>query len=117
MDYTPHIAPNGILKWYEKDSFDIDWTINLTRDDEPLVFAPDDVVLITFYDCNDREVYTFSFTNIGSDNTIVLEMTPEISKNFAAGKYTYCMKYVDSTHNNYITTIAANKRVEVSLCH
>lgn len=106
----------GNLKWYVGDSFQIIWQIELIREDEPIVYDPEDHIVFSFFTAerDPKPVYTFDFSNI-QDNTVTLDFTPEVSAKFKAGAYSFCGKYIDK--DGRPITIYANEHVEVQPCH
>lgn len=109
---------NGVIAWYVGDAFSINWTINLTEDDEPLYFAPGDRLEWCIFPVMDKEhsVHTFVF-EYGDihNNTVELKFTPEISKKFAIGTYTYCVKFC--SHDGRVVTLGAQNKIKVESCH
>lgn len=106
---------NGVLRWYNGDCFTVDWTINLTKDDEEYEYNEDDELVFNFYDRYEEElIYSFSFTNI-EDNTVTLDFTEDISALFDAGSYTYCVKF--NGYDGEVVTLYAKLRAEVDQCH
>lgn len=109
-----------ILYWYEGDSFSIEWYLQLIEDDtgEAHPYQSGDLLYVSFFDAKKQLVHRFTFTEI-ENNTIITTFTPAISKKFAAGTYTYCIKYewLDDDNVKRIQTIIDNKRARVEACH
>ncbi len=110
-----------ILYWFCGDAFTITWNLRLSDadTDEPHPYAPSDRLIITFFDAKKREVYQFSATNI-QDYTMTTVFTPDISKLFPVGVYSYCIKYCwtdETTGKERVQTIIDNKKVKVEACH
>ena len=106
---------NETLKWYVNNTFTIEWGIDITKNDEPLVFDENDEIVFKFYSAGSRYlVHEFRFTNI-QDNSVNLDFTEEVSKKFLAGNYVYCAQFID--HDGLIVTIFADKKAEVEPCH
>ena len=104
---SPRIA-NGVLLWYEGDTFDLTFRLELTdQDGEPVEIQSSDSVTVKFYDSTFANVKTFSFTNIQS-NTIVLDFDQTATALFPRGKYTYDVLY---SYNDRTTIAAHNKAV------
>lgn len=110
---SPRIE-DGILKWYEGDTFSFIWTINLTNKDtgNPMVFMPEESVDFEF--CNEfgQLIQVFSFDNIPTDNKVRLDFNEDVSRKFRIGKYKYSVKY---NGINTVTLGACNK-AEVEKC-
>ena len=124
----------GVLKWFEGDTFGIDMEINLVREgidedgngkDDPVIFDDNDQLIVTFFNSRREVIHSFIATHINEDptsemyHTISLTFTKAISSKFRKGKYTYCIKYLskDSPTAVDITTICVNNKVEVEACH
>lgn len=124
---SPRFDDNkDILYWFVGDAFEIKWTLHLVEEDgsdsddevDPVIYDPEDQIIIGFFDAKKNPVYQFTFTDI-QDDTVTTVFTPAISKKFVAGTYTYCIKYVwtDDDGLSRIQTIVDNKRVRVEECH
>lgn len=103
---------NGMLCFYEGDTFDLELELNLTEDGEPVAIKQDDLITLEFYGdkCKDKTaVASIEFTNI-ENNKITLRWTPQFTANFKRGRYTYRMKY----NSSYITTLVADNAILVS---
>ena len=114
--FSPHINAQGSLTWYEHDNFIINWTISLEKNGEKIIYTYLDRFIISFYDKNENLIDSFEI-NPNTEGLITIEFNQEHSKLFSAGEYTYCIKFVDSTNNNFVTTVAANKKAIVKSCH
>lgn len=87
---------NGILKFYEGDTFTFNLYFELEDQDnkEIILDGNKDSIVITFYDYKNRIVKTFSFGK-GKDeailegNIVELDFDEETSKLFEEGKYSY----------------------------
>lgn len=127
---------NGVLKWFYGDTFAVDMVINLSEQimgndgeiiDRLVDFAPDDQIVVTFFNSRKEVVHSFIAKNISNDegtenyHTITLDFTKDISHKFCKGRYTYCTKYVHKENGEAvstdITTICVNNKVEVEVCH
>lgn len=116
-----------ILRWYYKDTFEIDWQITLFDNDSNSVitYGEGDQILVSFYIYGTNKlIYSFPCTVnkegvkgwIDSDtNTLVLNFDKEVSQRFRPGKYSYSLKYIRGTNpqEQLITTICTGKIVEV----
>lgn len=89
---SPRIE-NGIIKWYEGDTFELALTLELTdQDGEDISIAADSGVTVVFRDRREETVKTFSFTNIVG-NTVTLDFDAECSALFPKGEYSYKVVY------------------------
>ena len=104
---------NDKIMWYEGDTFQITWDINLTDADtgDEITLSPLDDIIFRFNKANKSLLHEF-VAKVNSEGKVVLDFNTEISKKFIAGSYTYSIKYkgVDTT------TIATNGKVEVETC-
>jgi hypothetical protein len=93
---SPRIV-NGVLYWYEGDTFRLHLSLELTDGDgENISIADTAEITVTFYDRTKREVKAFSFT--GKDavgGTIVLSFDDSVTNAFPRGDYTYRVAYRD----------------------
>ena len=92
-DLSPRIV-NGVLKWYEGDTFSlqIDWELE-DQDGEPITIQPKDTVKVVFKNKSLRTVKEFMFTGINV-NTIHLNFDNECTALFEKGNYTYDIIYI-----------------------
>lgn len=89
---SPRIV-NGVLKWYEGDTFEIQLTLELTdQDGEQVIIGASDTVRIVFLNECREQVKEFSFTNV-QNNTVTLEFDATATALFPRGKYTYDVYY------------------------
>lgn len=103
---SPRIV-NGVLKWYEFDTFTLDLELELEdQDGEPVTIGTDDIVEINFYNRSEDKVKEWHFTNISS-NVVTLVFDDEVTALFPAGWYHYDIIYKGENR----TTIA--KRVQL----
>ena len=109
-----------VLYWFEGDSFDIEWILELvdTETGEAHPYQPTDKLYFNFFDAKKQLKQSFTFTDI-QHSTVMTSFTPEISKKFVAGVYTYCIKYewLDDSEETRIQTIIDNKKIKVEACH
>ena len=110
---SPRIE-DGILKWYEGDTFSFVFVINLTDKDtgEPIIFMPEDTITFEFSNEFSQLIQVFSFDNIPFDNKVRLNFNEDVSRKFIIGKYKYSIKY---NGINTVTLGACNK-AEVEKC-
>lgn len=102
---SPRIE-NGVLLWYEGDTFDITILLELEdQDGETVEIGESDTVKMTFYNAEKETVHEMNFSNI-PDGKITLEFTDEVSAKFPKGKYTYDARL---THNNKTTLVRGNR--------
>ena len=107
-EQSPRVV-NGVIKWYEGDTFTMDLGLGLTdQDGEAVTLNAADTVKVTFRDKGENEVKEFSFTNVSKD-TVTLDFNAAVTVLFPKGRYTYD---VDVTHG-YRTTIAHSNKVVV----
>ena len=114
---SPRIK-SGVIYWYVGDAFDIDWDIHLTEDEKAIVFQPGDKLIWNFFSTTDKNKpvhsFTFEYPDI-EDNTVTLKFTKEVSKKFAIGSYTYCIKF--ECHDGRVVTLNAQNKLQVEACH
>ena len=114
---SPRIK-SGVIYWYHGDAFDIDWDIHLTEEEQPIVFQEGDQLEWNFFSSANKEkpVHTFNFKYEDIvDNTVTLKFTQEVSKKFAIGSYTYCIKFI--CHDGRVVTLNALNKIQVEACH
>lgn len=91
-EQSPRIV-NGIIYWYENDTFDIELKFELVSEDgESVKIDSSDIVEIVFTSKLGRFVKEFSFTGI-EDNTIKIDMDAAASSFFKKGQYHYDIYY------------------------
>lgn len=106
-EMSPRIQ-NGVLMWYEGDTFTADITLYLTDQDGEVVTIPDDAtVVVRFVDASNDTAKEFSFTNI-EENTVSLEFDATCSALFPRGEYRYDLYF---TADNRTTLISKNRVV------
>lgn len=107
-EMSPRIV-NGVIKWYQGDTFDLQLTFDLEdQDGEPITIAPTDTVKIVFKDKSLKTVKEFTFTNI-SNNTVTMDFDATCTALFTKGNYTYDVLYSRSER----TTVANDNKVVV----
>ena len=105
---SPRVV-NGVLAWYQGDTFDLTVDLALTdQDSEAVTLAAADTVEVIFYDRSENEVKKFTFSNV-QDNAVTLDFSAEVTALFDRGQYTYD---VHITHGER-TTIASRNEVAV----
>lgn len=109
-DISPRIDADGVIYWYQGDTFKIDFEIKLLSDDDPPVEIPlqdGDTVRFTFRDYRTR-VAEFVFDTF-QDGVVTLEFDAQMTAKFCRGEYTY-----DVTHErDYIRTIIKDNKAVV----
>lgn len=89
---SPRII-NGVLKWYEGDTFDLRVEFELKdQDDEPIAIQRGDVIEFEFFNKKHETVMKFTFDNV-ENNAVVLAFDEYRTKLFPAGVYTYDIYY------------------------
>lgn len=107
-EISPRIV-NGVIRWYQGDTFDIQLTIELEdQDGEAVILGEDDTVSITFRNQSDSAVKTFTFTEL-EGNTVTMDFDSTCTALFGRGNYSYT---VTITHGER-TTIASENKVVV----
>ena len=104
---SPRIV-NGVLKWYEGDTFTLDIELELIDQDGVAIDTSGKEVLIKFYDRYEDLVKEFSFENL-QNNTVSLDFNNEISALFPQGEYHYDVHYMADNR----TTIAHSNNIIV----
>lgn len=104
---SPRIE-NGVLYFYEGDTFVFKLDLNFTQDGEPLEIEPTDTVIFEFKDERGDIIASQIFTNI-VDNKVDMEWDTEFTSHFSKGKYTYRARYI----SDFTTTIIADNVVIV----
>lgn len=105
---SPRVV-NGVLKWYEGDTFDLDLEIKLEdQDGEPITIGASDTVKVVFRDSARNIVKEFSFTGI-SGNTVTLDFDSTCTALFPKGCYTYDVYYTGADR----TTVANDNKAVV----
>lgn len=104
---SPRIE-NGVLRWYEGDTFQVNLLLTLTdQDGAPVTLNSGDTATLTFRDRRRAVADTVTFTNI-RNGALPLVMDAARSARFPAGTYTYTLTL---THNNRTTLIKENTAV------
>lgn len=89
---SPRII-NGVLKWYEGDTFQLSVEINLQDEvGNTIDILESHTVEFKFYNEKERMVHWVTFGNI-QDNTVLLIVDDVVTKKFPKGKYTYDVIY------------------------
>ena len=89
---SPRIE-NGILYFYEGDTFDLDLTLELTdQDGEGISIASSSTVKVKFVNRQEATVKEFTFTNI-EGNTVTLDFDSTCTALFPKGEYHYRVYY------------------------
>lgn len=104
---SPRLCKDGSLRWYEGDTFEIEFDLHFTDDEGyPIHMNPDDKIAIVFTDTYKNEIYAHE--NIGTDN-LHLIIDDEATKNFPVGSYWYSVRVI----SKYKTTIIRLNKVVV----
>ena len=105
---SPRIV-NGVLKWYQGDTFDLKIQLKMIdQDGTEIIIGDGDTVTVVFKDKTDTEIKTFLFETV-ENNTITLDFDSECTANFPRGEYFYDIYYKGAER----TTIANNNYVVV----
>lgn len=100
---------NGVLYWYEGDTFTMNLELKLRDPDGEEIIIPDTAtVTVVFRDESEETVKEFTFEEI-EGNTVVLEFDTNCTALFPAGKYTYDVYY----DGEYRTTLINENKVVV----
>lgn len=91
-ELSPRIK-NGVLMWYEGDTFTLDLELKLIdQDDEPVVIPSSATVKVVFLNEQRNTVKEFTFADI-EDNNISMVFDATVTALFPAGCYTYDLCY------------------------
>lgn len=117
---------DGVLRWYDGDTFEIDWEIALSSVDgdgneEDYSFKTGDKLAFEFYNSRLAKVRSVEFdgskmTVSGGTAKVTLPFGSEDTKLFPVGSYTYCIKAI-TENGKRVTTIGANNKAVVERCH
>lgn len=89
---SPRIV-NGVIKWYEGDTFSLRVEIELTDEaDEQIMIQPTDEVRFVFRNNRKEIVHEIRETNI-ENNCVTLYFTENVSAKFPKGRYEYDVYY------------------------
>lgn len=108
-EQSPRVV-NGVIKWYEGDTFDL--TIGLDLEDQDgsaVTLAAADTVEVVFLDRSEKEVKRFTFSNV-QGSAVTLDFSAAVTALFGKGQYTYDI-YL--THGGERTTIANDNKAVV----
>ena len=90
---SPRIV-NGVIKWYEGDTFALQVEIELTDDNgEQVVIQPTDEVQFVFRNAKREIVHEIREIGI-ENNCVTLYFTEEVSNKFPKGRYEYDVYYI-----------------------
>lgn len=85
---SPRIT-NGVLKWYQGDTFELSLELALTdQDGEPVTIGASDTVEIVFRDKKNATIKTFTYANI-TGSTVTLDFDSTATALFEIGEYEY----------------------------
>lgn len=100
-ELSPRIK-NGVLMWYEGDTFTLDLHLELfDQDDEPVVIPSSATIMVAFLDDQRDTVKEFTFTDI-EDNNISMVFDSTVTALFPAGFYTYDLYYTAADRTTLI---------------
>lgn len=124
---------NGVLKWYEKNTFGITFYVNIKSwgdlDDADESLDDFNISIEVF---NDKGFLVFSHTEeaqqelepqtgYAARTSVTLTIDSDATKKFPWGSYSYRIKLTDKTHTSAdfddIRTVYGQGRIEVELCH
>ena len=106
---SPRFEDN-VLYWYQGNTFELEFIINLKIDDVLTDLKMEDIIEIKFKTSEmcDETIKSFVFTEIVS-NTVTMVFDEATSQLFKAGKYVFGVTYVGQS----ITTLIATNNVVV----
>ena len=100
---------NGVVKWYEGDTFRLQLVLDIVdQDGEPVVIGENDTVTVSFQNDALTTVKEFTFTEV-ENNTVTMEFTSEVTALFPKGRYTYDVHYTGANR----TTVCNDNKAEV----
>ena len=106
-EQSPRICEDGIIRWYEGDTFELEFELTFTDDnDNPITIQPGDKIAICFTDQYQNIIHTIE--TVGT-NILKVAIDNEATKKFKKGKYNYCVRRIA----NYTTTIMRLNKVVV----
>ena len=106
---SPRIE-NGVVKWYEGDTFALQLELDIVdQDGERVILAPEDTVTAVFRNDALSVVKEFTFTDV-ADNTITLAFDNTCTALFPAGHYTYDIRCIGTRR----TTVCSGNEAEVA---
>lgn len=107
-EISPRIV-NGVLSWYQGDTFSVQMDISLVdQDGDPIDIKGTDIVKVVFRDAKRKSVKEFTFQEI-VHNSITLVFDESTTELFPEGGYTYDVSYTA----NERTTILNDGKVGV----
>ena len=112
---SPRIE-DGVIKWYCGDAFYISFEVLDDETGAPLKMSDSDSITISFFNRQNVCVKQFVFGSDCDCSVLDCHIDEAVTKQFAVGVYTYCIKY----HQGSVGTIATVKAVgkcEVERCH
>lgn len=106
-EQSPRICEDGSIRWYEGDTFTLEFDLNFTDEQGNVVeVLPDDEIAICFRNKYGEILYE---TKVVGTSTLTININEEISNKFKEGSYTYCVR----RNSIYITTLMRNNKVVV----
>lgn len=104
--YASPRVENGVLLWYEGDTFEITVLLELVdQDGDGVEISTTDTMKFTFYNAEKEVVHEITFAEI-EDDRVTLSFTDAVTAKFPKGKYTYDARL---THNNKTTLVRGNR--------
>lgn len=106
-EQSPRICNDGTIRWYEGDTFSLEFDLIFTDDNgEEVPTQETDEITICFRDKLERIIYETSVVGTTILNVIIDE---ETTKKFKRGTYKYCVR----RKSDYITTIMRMNEVVI----
>lgn len=100
---------NGVIKWYEGDTFSLQLELELRdQDGEAITIGENDTVHIIFRDDTLDAVKEFNFTEI-TGNIVTMVFDSTVTALFPKGRYTYDVHYTGENR----TTVCNDNKAEV----
>lgn len=101
---------NGVVKWYEGDTFRLQLVLDIVdQDGEPVVIGENDTVTVSFQNDALTTVKEFTFTEV-ENNTVTMEFDSTVTALFPAGRYTYNVRCTIEQR----TTVCSGNEAEVA---
>ena len=101
---------NGIVKWYEGDTFRLQLVLDIVdQDGECVEIGEEDIVTVSFHNDDLASVKEFCFTGV-ENNTITLLFDSTCTALFPAGHYTYDVRCSGAQR----TTVCRGNEAEVA---
>ena len=89
---SPRVV-NGVLRWYEGDTFEVTLEVELKdQDGDPVHILEGQSLEVEFLDRSLHVVKTFRFDEVEND-IVILDFDDEVTALFPKGNYTYNIYY------------------------